>query len=71
MNWIVLAQDRDRWQSLVNAVVNLRVKHSAPWNCAVAKLPHKTSNVAQHYSFDIKVLGKGKGKAVSTVTGLE
>jgi hypothetical protein len=24
MEWIDLAQDRDRWQSLVNAVMNLR-----------------------------------------------
>ena len=25
MNWIVLAQDRDRWRTLVSAVMNLRV----------------------------------------------
>jgi hypothetical protein len=24
-NWIVLAQDRDQWRSLVNTVMNLRV----------------------------------------------
>ena len=25
MDWIDLAQDRDRWQTLVNAAMNLRV----------------------------------------------
>jgi hypothetical protein len=25
MDWIDMAQDRDRWRSLVNAVMNLRI----------------------------------------------
>jgi hypothetical protein len=30
VNWIRLAEDRDRWRAVVSAVMNLRVR--APWN---------------------------------------
>jgi len=32
MDWIGRAQDRDRWRTLVSAVMNLLKKDSAPWN---------------------------------------
>jgi hypothetical protein len=28
MDWIALAQDRDRWQALVSAVMNLRIPYN-------------------------------------------
>jgi hypothetical protein len=28
MNWIDLAQDRDRWQALLNTVMNLQVPYN-------------------------------------------
>ena len=29
VDWIDLAQDRDRWQALINAVMKLRVSYNA------------------------------------------
>jgi len=29
MNWIDLAEDRDRWRALVNTVMNLQVPYNA------------------------------------------
>jgi len=31
MDWIDLAQDRDRWRALVNEVMNVKVSFSRMW----------------------------------------
>jgi hypothetical protein len=51
MDWIGLAQDRDRWRTLVSAVMSLRVPWNAgnfltsckPVNCSGRTLHHGVS----------------------------
>jgi len=53
MEWIGLAQDRDRWRTLVSAVMNLRVPWNAgnfltsckPVSCSRSTLHHGVSNI--------------------------
>ena len=59
MDWIGLAQDRDRWRTLVSAVMNLRI----PWNagnfltsCNPVSFSRRTLHhgVSMEYSFEDK-----------------
>ena len=58
MDWIVLAQDRDRWRTLVSAVMNLRVQGNVG-NFLTSCKP---------VSFSRRTLHRAVSKAMSLIT---
>ena len=60
MEWIGLAQDRDRWRTLVSAVMNLRV----PWNAG------NSLTSCKPVSFSRRTLHRGVSKYLIKVSSM-